>query len=184
MKAIDKFEKRARELNLWDEWCENGHGGRVATTTKDGIVFLVHEDTDDKYSEFLFPHISVMEKSDDFRMRALYDFCDHTDDNFIYRLCRWVARPDVNACPLYPLDVYFLWDNPEITDFEDDEDEDDEELNQYCNHCDSFVHLEEKLEVQRCPECGKWIVPCSICPLKECSKHCPLDRYATILNKE
>lgn len=191
MKAYEKFEKRLEELGLLDEWCDVGQCGRVATETEDGISIMVHESDGDDYSEFKFPHISEMQKSDTFRMKALKEFCQYPDDGFVAQLARWFANKN-NKCPLYPLDVYFLWDDYVVINFEDDEEE-IESLAEYvfaktteevCEYCGECVELSQELKVQRCPKCGKWIVPCSACPLEDCANKCPLERVAQLLNKE
>ena len=190
-RAYEKFEKRLDEVGLLDEWYDAGGCGRVATTTEDGISIFVHEGNDDEYTEYQFPPIHVMQRSEDFRMRALRDFCQYPDDEFVAKLARWVANTR-NECPLYPLDVYFLWDDTKSIDFVDDEKI--ESLAEYvfaktteevCEYCGEIVELSQELKVQKCPKCGKWIVPCSACPLTDCSNiHCPLSKMANILNKE
>jgi predicted RNA-binding Zn-ribbon protein involved in translation (DUF1610 family) len=186
MKAYEKFEKRLQELGLLDEWRNVGERGRVATETEDNIFVLVHEADDDAYSEFTFPPMRVMAEHDYFRDRALAEFVDAGDEKFIRELVWWWINPKFK-CPLFPVDVYHLWHECSCMDFEDDEEDEVEEemeyLNQYCNHCDSMVHVDEVLMVQKCPECGKWIIPCSVCPMEKCSKHCPLERQANILNE-
>lgn len=182
MKAYENFNNALRDHNLYEEWVRQGEIGRIGTNTLTGITIFVHEGDDGKYSMFVFPPLCEMEKNVDFRLKALEEFCDHDDNTFVYNLCRWVADP-CRVCPLYPVDVFFLWENPEVKDFEDDEDERKDLADQYCNHCDCFVEVEEELKVQKCPNCGKWITPCSICPLQKCSKHCPLERLEDELNE-
>lgn len=183
MKAYEKFNNALRDHNLYEEWVRQGEIGRVGIHTLTGITIFVHEGDEDKYSMFVFPPLCEMEKNVDFRLKALQEFCDHDDNAFVYNLCRWVADP-CKKCPLYPVDVFFLWENPEVEDFVDDADMDSESVEEYCPHCDVVVDLEWDFKVQKCPNCGKWIVPCSICPLQNCSKHCPLERHAVILNGE
>lgn len=187
--AQDKFEKRLEELNRLEDWKSQEHEGRMGIFTDDGISIFVNEN--DECAEYKFPPISHMERSEDFRMRALRDFCNHTDDKFVAELARWVA--DIrHDCPLYPLDVYFLWDDAEIVEFKDDEEAISlsdyvfaKTTEEYCEYCDENVELSQELKVQKCPKCGKWIVPCSACPLAECcANQCPLERMAEILNKE
>ena len=60
----------------------------------------------------------------------------------------------------------------------------DEKGDEWCQHCDNEVELAHELRVQKCPSCGKWIVPCAMCPLTDCSPKCPLERMASILNNE
>jgi predicted RNA-binding Zn-ribbon protein involved in translation (DUF1610 family) len=60
-----------------------------------------------------------------------------------------------------------------------------EEGVEFCEYCEEYVELSQELKVQRCPKCGKWIVPCSACPLEGCyASRCPLERMAQLLNKE
>lgn len=184
MKAYEKFNKRLAELGLLQEWYDQGSCGRIARETDMGISILVCEGDDDDYSEFQFPPISEMERNEDFRRRALKEFCYHEDDDFVSNLARWVVDTR-NKCPLYPVDVYFLWDTPYVINFDDDEEDEytfAETTEEWCPHCDECVDLEHELKVQKCPYCGKWIVPCSVCPLQDCSTKCPLERMAIILN--
>ena len=187
--AEDKFNARLKELGLLDEWESVGCIGRVGTENNEGIFIMVHEDSKDKYSEFKFPSMSEMSESDDFRMRALAEFHDHPDNDFIRKLVDWVVCPSRKECPLFPLDVYFLWDDAQVTDFEDDENASvaeyifAKETEETCEYCDEVVILSQELKVQKCPKCGKWIVPCSACPLTDCVSKCPLERMADILNK-
>lgn len=185
MKDYEKFNNALRDHNLYTEWVRMGEIGRVGLTTPTGIKIFVHEGDDDKYSMFTFPPLCEMEENIDFRLRALANFCDHDDDGFVYNLCHWVADPR-NVCPLFPVDVFFLWEHPHVVNFEDDEEAVDasELTEEYCPHCDEVCDLANEFKVQKCPNCGKWLVPCSICPLQNCSKHCPLERYAMILNGE
>lgn len=119
MKGYEKFESRLQLFGLWEEWCQQGLCGRIATETGEGIIIWVNEGDEDNYSEFKFPPISEMQRCEDFRMRALKEFCYHDDHEFVAKLARWVA--DIrNKCPLYPVDVYFLWDDAEVINFEDD----------------------------------------------------------------
>ncbi|MFA6395881.1 MAG: hypothetical protein WCW84_07930 [Sulfurimonas sp.] len=56
----------------------------------------------------------------------------------------------------------------EITEDEIDEiinDEIVETINELCPHCNNEVKLEAEFVVQKCPECNKTILPCSICPV-------------------
>lgn len=64
-------------------------------------------------------------------------------------------------------------------------------VKEYCGHCEEYVYLEDELKVQVCPNCGKAIVPCSICPmldeknyhLHNCSS-CPLGKLCEEKNGE
>lgn len=119
MTAQEKFESRIKANGLWDEWCNQGCCGRVGVEKDDKVIILVHEDTDDLFTEFTYPPISEMACDEDFRRNALKDFCYAGDEQFIRNLVSWYLRPHINKCPLFPVDVYFLWDGV-ATDFEDD----------------------------------------------------------------
>lgn len=191
MTAREKFEARLGDLGLWEEWCQQGRCGRIATTTDYGIIILCNEGTgDDNYTESLYPHISTMQKDDNFRLNALSEFCGHGDNQFVYDLCMWVARPNEYECPLFPVDVYFIWDNPSVTFFKDDQEPASvaeyvfaKQTEEHCIDCGEDVMLSQELKVQKCPNCGRWIVPCSACPLEHCQHPCPLERFASILNR-
>lgn len=196
MTAREKFEARLHELGLYNDWVEQGGLGRVGIESeRDGeevIIILVHEDEDDKYTEFTYPPIWDLEQSETFRKKALSEFVDAGDETFVRNLIRWYVKPSCK-CPLFPVDVYFLWDDYDWFNFEDDVEEPEQEAseqtceykaNEWCPYCDTEVELEHDLKVQRCPSCGHWIVPCSICPLTKCTKPCPLERLEMMLNKE
>lgn len=56
-----------------------------------------------------------------------------------------------------------------------------------CSYCGNLVSLKYELKTQKCPKCGKYIVPCNICPLKtkcmnECMNACPLHTLSIKLN--
>ena len=195
MTASEKFEARLHELGLYNEWLEQGALGRIGTelVEEDKIIILVHESEDDAYTEFVYPPMQEMAQDEDFRRRALMEFVDAGDEKFIRNLVRWYINRH-SECPLFPVDVYFLWQNYTFTDFEDDVEEPAEQkaslwsvgelANEWCPYCDTEVELEHDLKVQKCPSCGHWIVPCSICPLTNCSKPCPLERLEMLLNRE
>lgn len=195
MKASEKFEARLRELGLFNEWLEMGGFGRIGIelVEEDKIIILVHESENDSYyTEFTYPPMRKMEQSEDFRKRALAEFVDAGDDEFARDLIRWYLTPNCK-CPLFPADAYFIWDDYTYINFEDDVEEQEQEaglpihkddtIEEWCPHCDTCVDLENEFKVQRCPNCGKRIVPCNICPLEQCARPCPLSRLATMLNE-
>ena len=194
MTANYKFEARLRELGLWERWCDNGMCGRIGAHTDDGTIILVHENYEDEYTEYRYPPFKQMSESSEFRNKALAEFADAGDEKFIRQLVWWWINP-INPCPLFPEDAHFLWNEYTWENFEDDEEDEpksetgswnfgDGKTEEWCPHCDEAVELEHELKVQKCPICGKWIVPCSVCPLTDCSTKCPLERMAIILNKE
>lgn len=196
MTASEKFEARLHELGLYNDWLEQGGLGRVGIESeRDGeevIIILVHESEDDKYTEFTYPPMWEMEQSAAFRKKALSEFVDAGDETFVRNLIRWYLKPRCK-CPLFPVDVYFIWDDYDWFNFVDDAEEPKQEAseqtcedkaNEWCPYCDTEVELEHDLKVQKCPSCGHWIVPCSICPLTKCTKPCPLERLERMLNGE
>ena len=54
-----------------------------------------------------------------------------------------------------------------------------------CPHCEQEVELKPEMKIQVCPECGKWICPCSMCDcnLVEC-QNCELEKQAHQLNEK
>lgn len=67
------------------------------------------------------------------------------------------------------------------------ENNEDDEVYEYCPHCDCEVALKNEFKVQICPECGKAIVPCNLCPLlaeNKCNGKCPLEVLANQMNKD
>lgn len=62
-----------------------------------------------------------------------------------------------------------------------------EPIYEYCPFCDEEVVLANEFKVQFCPECGKALVPCNLCPLNlqgKCSKDCPLELLANEYNED
>lgn len=53
-----------------------------------------------------------------------------------------------------------------------------------CPHCETEVELPIVFEVQKCPVCGEWIAPCSIChpDYADCA-NCRLDKLIQSLNE-
>lgn len=190
MNAREKFEARLRELGLPYRWQQQGAIGRVGAENESGIFILVHESVNDQYTEFVYPPMKELEKNEDFRQMALDNFWSSDDLEFVGKLYQWYRDPSYD-CPLHPVDVYFCYKSNLYSNFEDDEetagemgawDFNSDATEEYCPHCDMYVDLEYDFKAQKCPNCGKWIVPCSICPVDGCSVKCPLERYAIILN--
>lgn len=114
--AEDKFLSRLMQFGLLDEWRAMGEQGRIAVETEQGIIIFVHEDCRDRYTEFHYPPMAVMQADDGFRLRVLAEFYGEVDnkDSLVY----WVISPDLEPCPIAPVNVYFLW-NGTGKDFED-----------------------------------------------------------------
>ena len=61
-----------------------------------------------------------------------------------------------------------------------------DKITEFCPHCEQEVELNEEFKVQQCPNCGKHIVPCNMCPLlaeNKCPNKCPLATMAEDMNK-
>lgn len=53
---------------------------------------------------------------------------------------------------------------------------------EYCPHCETEVELKAELSVQKCPNCGMFIVACSMCD--KCISPCKLEDEAKNLNTQ
>lgn len=51
---------------------------------------------------------------------------------------------------------------------------------EYCPFCDTEVELKHEMSAQKCPNCGMWICPCSIC--KDCHLNCEIENECKKLN--
>jgi len=51
-----------------------------------------------------------------------------------------------------------------------------------CPYCEKEVEVEAKRSVQKCPNCGEWIVVCSMCEKEHCGV-CVLEERAHRLNE-
>lgn len=56
---------------------------------------------------------------------------------------------------------------------------------EWCPFCEDEVELKAEFKIQICPNCGRPIIPCSICDMERtpCFK-CPLDEECVKLNYE
>ena len=129
MTAKQKFEARLKELGLYEEWIKKGECGKVAVEREDGIILLVHENNEDKFTEEHFPTFSELRKNPKFVEKCKEEwYTDWDDDRFVRNLACWLDGYS-DECPLFPVDVYFPGNEmmTEGKDFEDDEDEDEEE---------------------------------------------------------
>lgn len=95
-----------------------------------------------------------------------------TDEKYLVRF----ERGDMKYNGWF-VDVYKLIEDTET---------DNNTITEYCPHCDCEVELESEFKVQKCPECGRYIVPCNLCPLlgqNNCNNgKCPLEALADELN--
>ena len=120
--AKQQFEERLRELGLLDVWKSQGACGRIGTYVwdNDSIVIFVHEDDDDKYSEFFYPPFEELREDETFCKECLKEFACNSDDRFVASLVRWIV--DNGERPLDPEDVYHPANHlllKESHDFED-----------------------------------------------------------------
>lgn len=129
MTAKEKFEARLKELGLYEEWVKQGECGKVAVEREDGIILLVHENDEDKFTEEHFPTFSELRKNPKFVEECKKEwYANWDDDKFVRNLACWLDGYS-DECPLFPVDVYFPGNEmmTEWKDFDDDEDEDEEE---------------------------------------------------------
>lgn len=129
MTAKEKFEARLKELGLYEEWIKQGEYGKVAVEREDGIILLVHENNEDKFTEEHFPTFSELRKNPKFVEECKKEwYADWDDDKFVRNLACWLDGYS-DECPLFPVDVYFPGNEmmTEWKDFDDDENDDEEE---------------------------------------------------------
>ena len=55
-------------------------------------------------------------------------------------------------------------------------------VSEYCPYCENEVELKAELKPQRCPQCGMWITPCSLC--ENCKNECELEKLCNKLNQQ
>lgn len=153
MTAKEKFEARLKGLGLYEEWVKQGECGKVAVEREDGIILLVHENDEDKFTEEHFPTFSELRKNPKFVKECKeewYANCD--DDKFVCNLACWLDGYS-NECPLFPVDVYFPGNEmmTEWKDFDDDEDEDGEEeyQQQIADNADEINAFKQYLRLVR-----------------------------------
>lgn len=128
MTAKEKFEARLKELGLYEEWVKQGKCGKVAVEREDGIILLVHENDEDKFTEERFPTFSELRKNPKFVEECKKEwYADWDDDKFVRNLACWLDGYS-DECPLFPVDVYFPGNQmmTEWKDFEDDENDEEE----------------------------------------------------------
>jgi len=83
------------------------------------------------------------------------------------------AEPSVNNNGAYFVSVEWL-NNLKVYDVPTSEDS-DAVIYEYCPFCEQEVELKNEFKVQICPNCGKHILPCSICAKEHC-QDCELER--------
>lgn len=120
--AKQQFEERLDQLGLMSDWESQSKCGQIGKVLENGnIVIFVHENNEDKFSEYFYPPFSELRKDDKFFRECLDDFTCHKDKEFVYNMVCWLVYGK-SECPLYPLDVYYPANHlllNESHDFED-----------------------------------------------------------------
>lgn len=125
--------------------------------TSDGESETDIENLDDEHDQDLFYHTS--------------------DKQYLVRYTQGSRKPIEG----WFIDVYRLMEVES-----DDQEAQDDLIEEYCEHCCEYVNLTPEFKVHTCPECGKSIVACNLCPyLPEEAKcaTCPLAKQAEIQNE-
>ena len=153
MTAKEKFEARLQELGLMEEWKKQGECGKVAVEREDGIILLVHENDEDKFTEEHFPTFNELRKNPKFVEKCKEEwYTDWDDDGFVRNLACWLDGYS-DECPLFPVDVYFPGNQmmTEWKDFEDDEDEDEEEeyQRQIAENADEINVMQQRISLDK-----------------------------------
>lgn len=153
MTAKQKFEARLRELGLMEEWKKQGECGKVAVEREDGIILLVHENDEDKFTEEHFPTFSELRKNPKFVEECKGEwYADYDDDKFVRNLACWLDGYS-DECPLFPVDVYFPGNEmmTEWKDFEDEEDDEEEEeyQHQIAGNADEIRIMKQRISLDK-----------------------------------
>lgn len=122
MKAWQKFNRRLSELGLLQKWDNQGGFGRIGIATPERIILFVHESRGDDYNEYHYLPFEELSKSKDFRMRALANFEEDENQEFVGKLYQW-AKLGRGKCPLMADDVYFIANPTKTVLFQDDLDQ-------------------------------------------------------------
>lgn len=124
MKAIEKFEERAKELGIDNELQDYPCSG---VKSGDEIIVLVNEDGL-RFKELHFDTFETMiDKINDFKNICMMHWLFHNDSCFFQRLCMWLYS--TGKCPLNPVDVLCLSEiHPNKTIVFEDDDVDVEKI--------------------------------------------------------
>lgn len=112
-----------------------------------------------------------------------YLFSKSSDQEHLVRYSRGGNTPKADG---WFIDIYRLMevesDDQEVQDYPDHP----EMIEEFCEHCVDHVELTPEFRVHTCPNCGKAIVACTLCPLSadeaQCST-CPLAKLAEQQNQ-
>lgn len=152
MTAKQKFEARLQELGLMEEWKKQGECGKVAVEREDGIILLVHENDEDKFTEEHFPTFSELRKNPKFVEECKEEWYAYWDDDkFVRNLACWLDGYS-DECPLFPVDVYFPGNEmmTEGNDFGDDENEEDEEYqHQIADNANEISIMQQRISLDK-----------------------------------
>ena len=157
---------------------------------QEDIIMLFESSADVVISNMLggFGHFYSTEGDEDSDIENPNDESDShlfkktTDEQY---LVRYEKGNDNNKGDGWFIDIY------KMTEVETENDKSDF-VEEYCGHCEDYVLLQSELKVQRCPNCGKAIVPCgSLCPMldekysaKQNCSSCPLSILCEELNNK
>ena len=93
----------------------------------------------------------------------MYQFEVTTNGDYLIRYERGNKHNDGWYIDVY---VYMTVEIPE---------DNENSVYEYCPHCETEVSLINEFKVQKCPSCGRHIVPCNLCPLlaeNKCRGNC------------
>ena len=124
---------------------------------------------------------SDIENLDDEEDKCLFSMTMNKEH--LVRYSRGGNRPDADG---WYIDVYRL---TEVESDDQDKPNQDDLLDmneEYCEYCGDYVYLDPEFKVHTCPECGKYIVACNLCPFQpeeaKCAT-CPLAKQAEVQNE-
>lgn len=115
MTAKEKFERRLKELGLYNEW--TGFG-RLSIENDNGIITMIHLDDKDDYSEIHFDTLNELRSNKEFYDKAIKELVGSPVVE-LYKFTRWIVNGF--QCPFGPNDIYFFAPMKQIINFKDDE---------------------------------------------------------------
>jgi predicted RNA-binding Zn-ribbon protein involved in translation (DUF1610 family) len=58
-------------------------------------------------------------------------------------------------------------------------------IQEWCPICEEEVTIDDEMKVQKCPNCGALIIPCSQCDHDKCNcNECKLDKFRVNLSNK
>ena len=105
MTAKEKFTERAKELGV----CMESDGTLHAGFEIDDMIVILVANGDGGYFEFHYPSFEKLKKAKGFPEACISHYMNNFSHDFNLIVCEWLFGKE--ACPLAPLDVYYIDEN-------------------------------------------------------------------------